>query len=251
MSKIKSGDIFTNSQGYACKVLEYKNSAQVVVQFEDEHKHIATVRATHLRSGGFKNPFHKSCHGVGYIGVGEYSINPDSEAREAYLKWRRILERCYSTSEKTRQQCASYDDCEVHPDWHNFQNFARWCVNQKHYGKEYEIDKDILAFGSKIYSEDTCCLVPKKLNNISTYLRTVGVEAWQGIRYDSKYKKYQAKISMGGYVKHIGSYNSLSDAKDAYIAHKKLFLRNMAIVYRDYIESKVFNALYNWTEVHQ
>ena len=66
----------------------------------------------------------------------------------------------------------SYKGVEVCEEWYNFQNFAEWCETQKFLnakdvkGKSYQLDKDILVKGNKIYSPDTCCFVPPEINSL-------------------------------------------------------------------------------------
>lgn len=250
MSDFKVGDILSNTQGSDYTIIEYKNSRNVIVEFNDAHKHQAKIRAYALKTGMIRNPFHPSVSGVGYIGVGEFSSSANNIGKVAYTKWQSMLERCYEKDSKDLKYPA-YSDCSVHTDWHNFQNFAKWFVSQKHHDAGYDIDKDILITGNRVYSEDTCCLVPPEINNMAVSLRFIGVRKPMGISYNKKSRKYIAKICMGGYQKYIGSYKTLEQASAAYIELKKRYFKNMAIVHKDRLDRKVIEALWYWEELKE
>jgi hypothetical protein len=79
----------------------------------------------------------------------------------AFMRWRKIVERCrgaWSLRAKPR-----YEDCSVCPEWYSFMAFRGWLV--AHEGWEgLEVDKDILYPGNRLYSPETCALVPQWLN---------------------------------------------------------------------------------------
>lgn len=242
MDSFKVGDVLTNNQGSDYTIVEYRNSRHVVIEFNDNYKHQVVIRAHALKTNNIRNPFYPTVQGIGYIGVGDFTSVKGSIGREAYVKWQSMLERCYSNKDKH----SAYDDCSVHPDWHNFQNFAEWCVSQKYYGAGYDIDKDILVTGNRIYSKDACCLVPEEINAMVVGLRFIGAKNDIGVDYNESTRKYVAKVSVGKYQKYIGSYKTLEEAREAYIDLKKRYFKNMVIVHNDRIELKVAKALWNW-----
>lgn len=242
MDNFKVGDILTNNQGSNYTIVEYRNSRHVAIEFNDSYKHQVVVRAHALKTKNIRNPFYPTVQGIGYIGVGDFTSAKGSIGREAYVKWQSMLERCYSGKDKH----LAYGDCSVHPEWHNFQNFARWCVNQKYYGAGYDIDKDILVTGNRVYSKDTCCLVPEEINAMVVGLRFIDAKNDIGVDYSEDTGKYVAKASVGKYQKYIGSYKTSEEARRAYIELKKRYFKNMVIVYKDKIEVNVARALWDW-----
>ena len=70
-----------------------------------------------------------------------------------YIKWRNMIERCYSPLWHKRYP--SYIGCSVCPEWRYFSKFRFWMSTQK--WKGMELDKDILVKGNRVYSPDTCC----------------------------------------------------------------------------------------------
>jgi len=94
-------------------------------------------------------------YNVGFVDIEEFD--------EAIKKcWVRMIRRCYD-----KQSCYStYSNCSVCEDWLIFTNFASWY--KEHYREGWQLDKDILSNGEKIYSPETCCFVPIEINSIFT-----------------------------------------------------------------------------------
>lgn len=82
----------------------------------------------------------------------------------SYSTWHEMLKRSYS--EKYKSKNPSYAECEVAECWHSLSVFDTWFL--EHYVEGYQLDKDILFPGNKIYSPDTCIFVPKWLNSFVT-----------------------------------------------------------------------------------
>lgn len=76
-----------------------------------------------------------------------------------YMCWLNLLKRCFSETAKKKRP--NYKDIILHPEWLIFSNFKNWMEQQDWEGKQ--LDKDILIFGNKLYSPDTCAFV-----NLST-----------------------------------------------------------------------------------
>ena len=105
-------------------------------------------------------------YGVGYLG-GNLELKTSYNGKKCliYHTWLRMLERCYS--KKLHERFPSYIGCEVSDYFKNFSNFYEWCQNQTGFNcDDYELDKDLLIKGNKLYSEDTCVFIPKFLNSL-------------------------------------------------------------------------------------
>ena len=145
-------------------VVEYQDSKNVMVQFEDGH--IAVVQASQIKSGSVKNPFVPSVCGIGFIGYGEYGSKTHAKL---YNIWKQVLNRVYD--EKHLEKRPSYRGVEVCMRWHNFQNFAEdvskmprfdELMNEKPGTKKGDcicIDKDAINPAARIYSPETCTLM--------------------------------------------------------------------------------------------
>ena len=100
--------------------------------------------------------------GVGYVGD-NYNKKTD---KNLYQRWNNILQRCYNPNSVNYQ---NYGDkgVTVTPEWYNFSNFKKWFLDNVYdIGNEIlVVDKDILVPNNKIYSADTCLLVPISFNS--------------------------------------------------------------------------------------
>lgn len=167
-SKRRPADMYTgakfltNSCGYLI-VTDYLNSENVTVEFltTGTSRKASTY---HIREGKVNDPYHPSAHGIGYMGEGKYHGSVNNRETPAYSAWYSMLTRCYSRT--FQQKYPTYIGCSVDPTWHNFQNFAEWYENNyPNDGKRYQLDKDILIKGNKIYSPSTCKFVTNQENS--------------------------------------------------------------------------------------
>lgn len=77
----------------------------------------------------------------------------------------------------------------------DYQSFVEWHRQQVGYCKGYDLDSDILKSGKKIYSENTCLLVPQQLNRfLQSYNKPKNDYLPQGITAVSN--KYRACCSI-------------------------------------------------------
>ena len=180
-AKILGVEFETNSCG-KCKVVEYTNAKDLVVEFEE---YPCRIRCTlsHLRLREVSNPMYPSCYGVGYIGVGEYR---PTKNKVAYKIWMGVLDRCYGRKEKY----PAYDDVTVCDEWLNFQNFAKWYEENfpKIESVTFQIDKDLLQIDSdfkineflldtkeEVYVFNSIFTKPKVFNSLNESLETFNI----------------------------------------------------------------------------
>lgn len=188
-----------------------------------------------------KNLLKPSVCGVGFIGVGKHTPSSNGSHSAAYEAWKGMLKRCYSR--KFLETRPTYQGCTVCEEWHNFQNFAEWFESQEHYSKGYQLDKDLLVDGNKVYSPSTCVLVPIQLNNLLIDSRASRGEYPIGVGFHKEKKKFQAYLTIKGKQKHLGYFDCLDDAVIAYTSAKKSYVRDTVFGWQDKIDTKVFNRL--------
>lgn len=102
--------------------------------------------------------------------VSEYLINkfPSCLIKQKFYKvWHDILNRCYNKKDKDYIFYGNRD-IQIYTEWLNLRNFYDWWVKQD-YKEGYELDKDLIALANhkeenKIYSPNTCLLIPSRLN---------------------------------------------------------------------------------------
>lgn len=152
---IKQGSIHSTNSCGDIEVLSYSSWDDVVVKFLNTGTEIKT-RSDKVRAGGIKDPCKPVVYGVGFMGVGTYvgGTGTGGKHSRVYKIWHNMFKRCYSGRYPT------YADCTVRPDWHNFQNFAKWYEeNYPNDGGKWDLDKDIKVDGNKVYGPELCIFV--------------------------------------------------------------------------------------------
>lgn len=184
-----------------------------------------------------------SVYGVGYLGVGKYKAREESKGMtKEYVMWTNMLSRCYGQPYRDNPiNSARYAECTVCDEWHNFQNFAKWCNKQPNFGKpRYSLDKDLTEFGNTNYCPEKCCIIAPKVNSAIKMLE------WKRDSHLPKgvYKNgNQYQIKVGGVSSY---YPDEVIAKYAYISKRKEHLKVIADSYRSEITEAIYNNLINW-----
>lgn len=157
-----------SNEGYLMKIVQYNHCKDIVVEFQDEYKARVHTSYRWFTLGTIKNPYHPSVYGVGIVG-NKYQTFINKKQTKEYLSWRRVLGRCFD--ENFKEQNQTYQNAICCKEWLYFENFYDWLHSQENFdkwlnGSQWAIDKDILIKGNKIYSPETCCLVPKNVNGL-------------------------------------------------------------------------------------
>lgn len=162
---------------------------------------------------------------------------------KAYKRWYNILIRCYD--ERIKAKHPTYAECSMCEEWHTFSNFKKWFDDN--YVENYQIDKDILVKGNKVYSPDTCCFVPNRINTL-LIKRTNdrGTEKIGVIK--TKSGKYEASVSKGNGQVFLGTFGTELEAFNAYKREKESYIKSVALKYfqEGKISKMVYNALINY-----
>lgn len=237
MSKLKEkyeGRVFQTNCSGELVVLEYINAHKVLIKF------LKTGREKHVTMSNIKRGAVSDREIVRCL-IG-FSDIPIKENLNAYHLWNGMFKRCYSSNGLKLNP--SYYDCEVVGDFLYFSKFLSWCEQQKGFGQEgFQLDKDILVKGNKNYSEDTCCFVPKDLNVILTHRRKDKGLYPVGVSYKPRINKYIAQISKFKKVIHLGCFDTPEEAFQAYKEAKEVYIKEVAEIYKDQIELRVYEAL--------
>lgn len=229
-------------------VLEYRSKYDVVVQCL-ELGNIQHVYLAALRAGAIKNPYYKGKYG-GYFGEGPYT---KAGHRKAYNVWKNMITRVTEEGQMTSRN-AKYVGVIVDERWYNYQVFADWYerymlrLNPK-YHDEYQIDKDILTYYSdiKMYSPETCCLVPEAINKaLDGLYRNRIAESDLPMGVHSNGKTFSVNISIYGKQPYLGVFNSPEEAFICYKTEKEKYIKELADFYysENAILKDVYDALY-------
>lgn len=146
------------------------------------------------------------------IGVNDFAVTPAAD-EWSYNVWDRILDCCYNDN-STRSR-ATYFDCTVTECWHRYSDFKVWFDKNCIIG--YQLDKDILLPGNRIYGPDTCCFVPKYINDAVRWRREMPRSGYSGTTVFGG--GFQAEITHKG-SKQIGEWRT--SAMDAHCDWQRL-----------------------------
>ena len=145
------------------KVLKYNDRANVEIRFLNTGYEVV-VRLDHIKSGKVKDPHSPSVCGVGILGT-KYLTTINGVKTKEYGLWKDMLTRCYSDTYQKKQP--TYEGCEVSEKFKSYEYFYEWCNSQVGVDvKGFDLDKDLLTKGNKVYSENTSVFIPREINQI-------------------------------------------------------------------------------------
>lgn len=230
---VNVGDILESNHCGSFEIIEYKSTRDVKVRFLKTGYETETIK-TNVVKGQIRDPLHPSIFGIGFIGEGKYLTHKEV----SYSIWRAMLERCYD--ESCQLKVPTYEGCSVAKEWHNFQNFAKYY--EDNYKEGYQLDKDLLLVGNKIYSPSTCVFVPSYINSFMTsgesargYYK-IGVSIKKG----HKNKPFLSQINVAGKgKKHLGYFSTENEAYQVWLSEKL----KQALNYREEVD-KIDKRIY-------
>lgn len=201
--------------------------------------------ARNLREGIIKDKYHPSLYGVGFVGEGSYRAHEQGKATLVRRVWQGMLARCYATKnpDYIRYGGRGVIVCE---EWHNFQNFAEWYCKQKYYGKNFELDKDLVSPNSKVYSKETCVLVPRRINSLLIACNEIRGIFPVGVSKNGN--GYRAEVCKEGRALYLGSYSTPEDAFAVYRKAKEDHIKEVAEEEFKVgnICERLYNSLMDW-----
>lgn len=234
------GDIYTTNEGYEIEIIKYYSAINCTILFTNG---LILYNRTYddIKKGCIKNPYHPKVYNVGHIGVGDYVSKINNKVTKVYKTWAGVLERCHS--DKLHLKRSSYIGCSVHSEWYNFQNFAEWF--EENHIEGFDLDKDILVKGNKIYSPKTCCFVPKEINSLFVKCDKSRGDLPIGVSL-SRHNKFVAKLSSVRKQIHLGTFNTSEEAFQAYKIAKESYIKELAEKYKHQITEACYQALYSY-----
>lgn len=178
--------------------------------------------------------------GKGIYTKGKYTFGKKGNPTKEYSAWLSMLTRCYS--ERFLLNNSSYVGCEVFDDWLNFQNFAEWF--SKNYTEGYQLDKDLLIKGNKIYSPETCCFIPQEINLLlGNHKRARGSYP---IGVSKQRNKFSVHLRIKNIKIHCGNFDTVDQAFLVYKILKENDIKIRAEEFRSIISNSVYDALINY-----
>lgn len=249
------GEENKNKFGTLMKIIEYNNATNIIVEFQDEHRYKILTRYSDFKNGNVKNPYDKSVYNIGYLGEGKYKVSENRKITKQYNVWSNVLQRCYDPY--IINKYITYKDCYVCEEWHNFQNFAKWWDKYIYdcNGEQMALDKDILIKGNKIYSPDTCLIVPQRINTLfikrdkSRGEYPIGVSPYYYNGCESLTVHCGILNKNGTKISKTLGYFPLSEPFHAFYTYKQFkenYIKQVADEYKDLIPTKLYEAMYKY-----
>ena len=226
-----SGFIYKMPDGRKARKLkiQFKNTGYVTEQFQSS-----------VTQKQIKDPYYKSVFGIGYFGepIGYSYKNPVH--KRIYNIWYGVMNRLYNENTPAFEKHGA-KGVSIDPRWHNFANFFEDFQKLPGYQEwlntpGYELDKDGLQsnipINQRIYSKDTCQLIPGSVNAIIKHMDAVQSNQipYVGVTYGGK-NIYKSTFK--------SSYNGINE----YILYSKFSNPLSAAIYHD-VYCQVYNNMH-------
>ena len=229
------------------KIVKYNNARDVEIKFLKTGFEM-TVELGSIRKGEVKDPSSPSVFGIGVSGT-KYQPTINGVTTKEYVLWTNMLERCYSDSFKKRRP--TYEGCKVSDNFLYYEYFYEWCHKQVGFGNEgWQLDKDLLVKGNKVYSENTCVFLPREINQLLVKRENMRGRYLIGVHWCNTNKAFRAMVSKNkGKQEFLGIFNTEIEAFNAYKQAKESFVKEQAAKWKSQIDERAYLALINY-EVH-
>ena len=239
------GKVYKSKSSGDFKIVKYHDNRNVEIQFL-KTGYETVARLDHIKSGEIKDPYSPSVFDVGVVGT-NYPATVNGRITKEYSRWHSMLERCYSDTFKKKY--LTYEGCEASENFKSYEYFYEWCRKQIGFGNEgWQLDKDLLIKGNKVYSEDSCVFLPQEINKILTKRTTSRGEYLIGIYWSKTHKAFKAQVGKNkGGREYLGYFKTELEAFNAYKIAKESFIKEQANKWKDKIDDRAYEALMNYT----
>lgn len=173
-----------------------------------------------------------------------YPVEVDGVAVREYQVWYGVKNR--------KNYNSTYDNVAVCKEWEDYGNFYEWVTSQKGWyakdvnGRSFTIDKDIKSYitgDPKIYSPETCIIIPNKINNYFHLNRKLqsNRELPFGVMKSKVYpNKYNSAFDYHNKARHK---SCVEEAQELYLKQKKQGLFDLVDLYRSDLEETTVELL--------
>lgn len=186
------------------------------------------------------------------IGINDrkYSAKINHKHTKEYTLWINMLKRFDG---KYSARNTTYKELKISENFKHYSFFYEWCQEQIGFnsidknGKLYELDKDLLVKGNKLYSEDTCVFIPHRINSLLIKCNSARGDSPIGVYWCTSESKYHSLCSDGkGNQKYLGSFISEEKAFQAYKSYKEALIKEVAEEYKDCVDKRAYQALMSY-----
>ena len=243
------GKVFKSKSSGDFKIVKYNNNRNVEIQFLKTGLE-AVVQLGNIKSGEVKDPYSPSVCGVGVLGT-KYSHSINGVQTREYELWKNMLKRCYNDT--CKKKYPTYEGCGVSENFKYYEYFYEWCHKQIGFGNDgngnpFQLDKDLLIKGNKVYSENTCVFIPAEINSLLIKREASRGEYLIGVSWCKRNKAFKAQVGKNkGKQEYLGLFKTEIEAFNAYKQAKEYFIKEQANKWKGKIDIRAYNALINYT----
>ena len=230
------------------KIVKYNNSRNVDIQFVTTGFE-TSAQLEHIKNGNVKDPYVPSVCGVGILGT-KYPSKISGVHTKEYDLWCSMLKRCYSDTYQKKQP--TYKGCEVSDNFKSYEYFYDWCHKQIGFdndgnGNPFQLDKDLLIKGNKVYNESTCVFLPREINQLLVKCTASRGGYLIGVSWSKTNKAFVARVSKNkGKQEFLGFFNTELEAFNAYKTAKESFVKEQAEKWKGEIDGRAYEALMSY-----
>ena len=114
-------------------------------------------------------------------------------------------------------------------------------------GSPFQLDKDLLVKGNKVYNEFTCVFIPREINQLLVKRTASRGEHLIGVCWNKANKAFVATVRKNkGKREHLGCFNTEIEAFNAYKEAKEIYIKELAEKWKGQIDERAYNALMNY-----
>ena len=239
------GKVFKSKLSGDFKMLKYNDKKNIEIEFlKTGYRKVAEMKE--VRNGSIKDPYSPSVYGVGITGT-RYPVSEGGVHTKEYDLWTGMLQRCYSDTIKKKRP--TYEGCEVSENFKHYEYFYEWCNKQTGFENEgWQLDKDLLIKGNKVYSEDYCVFLPQEINSLLIKSTASRGKHLIGVYWSKTSKSFVAQVRKNkGKPEYLGLFKTEIEAFNAYKNTKEVFVKEQANKWKGKIDQRAYDALMNYT----
>ncbi len=179
------------------------------------------------------------------FGVNDMKACVGASNLKSYQLWQDMIYRCYKETRKPSM--SSYENCKVSEEWKLYSNFKSDVESLIGFNTEgFQMDKDLLGDG-KLYSKETVCFLPQKLNMFLVKHKERRGSLPLGVtKSKSKIKPFRSRSNdENGREVHLGHFKTPEEAQEKYLEFKRIKLLDLLEDYADRLDERIITAFLN------
>ena len=172
------------------------------------------------------------------VGINDLKYKENTKSQKEYRTWTDLLKRLYD--EKYLKRYPSYRSVSVDNTWlvySKFRDDVRGLKNSEMLKEGWVLDKDICS-NTKLYSKETCCIVPQQVNIFFSSFSTKHNPA-----YDARCGMYYCYCCFYGVKTYLGRYKTIEESHKVYLNYKIFVVEDMIDKYEGVLDCRVIGGL--------